>query len=190
MHLTEGLTGCAKYLAIRQMLQHAASSLPHGSFAHDLCRKHPPSIKIKLHIQRTVKHNIQVFKQNVATRMMYESFQNKCYKLFFVVALMAYPSASTRSLRIYQCDPIGDKFYLARDLSIECFDTEWNGKYSKRRRSNVAVIIVRIIFISSFLFYCLLLNHSFPINPNKITNCFQLILSITTSQLHCSCVAF
>ena len=126
MHLTEGLTGCAKYLAIRQMLQHAASSLPHGSFAHDLCRKHPPSIKIKLHIQRTVKHNIQVFKQNVATRMMYESFQNKCYKLFFVVALMAYPSASTRSLRIYQCDPIGDKFYLARDLSIECFDTEWN----------------------------------------------------------------
>ena len=30
------------------------------------------------------------------------------------------------------------------------------GKYSKRRRSNVAVIIVRIVFISSFLFYCLL----------------------------------
>ena len=28
------------------------------------------------------------------------------------------------------------------------------GKYSKRRRSNVAVIIVRVIFINSFLFYC------------------------------------
>ena len=28
------------------------------------------------------------------------------------------------------------------------------GKYSKRRRSNVAVIIVRILFIGSFLFYC------------------------------------
>ena len=38
---------------------------------------------------------------------------------------------------------------------------EKNGKYSKRRRSNVAVIIERIVFISSFLFYCLLLNHSF-----------------------------
>ena len=35
------------------------------------------------------------------------------------------------------------------------------GKYSKRRRSNVAVIIIRIVCISSFLFYCLLLNHSF-----------------------------
>ena len=48
------------------------------------------------------------------------------------------------------------------------------GKYSKRRRSNVAVIIVKSIFISAFLFYCLLLNHSFSTNPNKITNCFKL----------------
>ena len=48
------------------------------------------------------------------------------------------------------------------------------GKYSKRRRSNVAVIIVRIVFIGSFLFGCLLLNHSFPTNPNSITNCFEL----------------
>ena len=59
-----------------------------------------------------------------------------------------------------------------------------DGKYSKRRRSNVAVIIVRIIFISPFLFYCLLCNHSFQTNPNRTTNCFQLLLSITTYQLH------
>ena len=45
------------------------------------------------------------------------------------------------------------------------------GKYSKRRRSNVAVIIVRIV---SFLFCCLFLDHSFPTNPNRITNCFKL----------------
>ena len=49
------------------------------------------------------------------------------------------------------------------------------GKYSKRRRSNVAVIVVRIVFTSSFLFYCLLLNHSFPTIPNKITNCFNYL---------------
>ena len=48
------------------------------------------------------------------------------------------------------------------------------GKYSKRRRCNVAVIIVRVIFISSFPFYCLLYNHSFQTNPNRITNCFKL----------------
>ena len=64
------------------------------------------------------------------------------------------------------------------------------GKYSKRRRSNVAVIIVRKVFIGSFLFYCLLLNHSFQTNPNSITNCFKLFSLFTTLQLHCSCVAF
>ena len=57
---------------------------------------------------------------------------------------------------------------------------ETSGKYSKRRRSNVAVIIVRIVFIGSFLFYCLLLNHSFQTNPNKITNCLKLFSIITT----------
>ena len=49
-----------------------------------------------------------------------------------------------------------------------------NGKYSKRCRSNIAVIIDRVVFISPLPFYCLLLNHSFPTNPNKITNCFKL----------------
>jgi len=52
----------------------------------------------------------------------------------------------------------------------------------------VAVIVVRIVFISSFLFYCLLLNHSFPKNPNSVTNCFKLILSIynfTTTFAQC-----
>ena len=86
---------------------------------------------------------------------------------------------------------------------IEPTDGEWvyvcnqrphthDGKYSKRRRSNVAVIIVKVIFIRSFLFYCLLLNHSFPTNPNSVTNCLKLFLSITTLQLYnyiCSCVA-
>ena len=47
--------------------------------------------------------------------------------------------------------------------------------------SNVAVIHVRVIFISAFLFYCLLLNHSFPTNPNRITNCFKLILFYITT---------
>ena len=53
----------------------------------------------------------------------------------------------------------------------------------------IAVIIVRIFFITVFLFYCLLYNHSFQINPNSVTNCFKLFLSITTLQQRCSCVA-
>ena len=38
--------------------------------------------------------------------------------------------------------------------------------------AGVAVIIIRTVFIGSFLIYCLLLNHSFPTNLNSITNCF------------------
>ena len=53
------------------------------------------------------------------------------------------------------------------------------GKYSKRRRSNVAVIIVRILFIGSFLFCCLLLTHTFSTNPNRILlTAFNLFFSI------------
>merc|ERR1711990_482061 len=50
------------------------------------------------------------------------------------------------------------------------------------------VIIVRIVFIHSFLFYWLLSSHRFPTNPNSFTNCFKPILFLL--QLHCSCVAF
>ena len=64
------------------------------------------------------------------------------------------------------------------------------GKYSSDAVSkcscNVAVTIVRIVFISQFLFYCLLLNHSFPTNPNRITNCFQLFSLFTTYNYICS----
>ena len=40
-----------------------------------------------------------------------------------------------------------------------------DGKYSKRRRSNVAVIIDRIVFVSSFLFCCLLLKSQLSNKP-------------------------
>ena len=37
-----------------------------------------------------------------------------------------------------------------------------------KSNAGAAVIIVRTIFISAYLFYCLLLNHSFPTNPNSV----------------------
>ena len=53
-----------------------------------------------------------------------------------------------------------------------------------RRRSNVAVIIVRVIFISSFLFYCLFYNYSFQTKPNSVTNCFKLFFLLQLYKLH------
>ena len=43
-----------------------------------------------------------------------------------------------------------------KDLQSIKRESGRGGKYSKRRRSNVAVIIVGVILIGSFLFYCLL----------------------------------
>ena len=71
-------------------------------------------------------------------------------------------------------DYIAPEVLSQRGYGKECDWWSLGGKYSKRRRSNVAVMIVRVISISSFLFYCLLLNLSFPTNPNRITNCFKL----------------
>jgi chromosome segregation ATPase len=49
---------------------------------------------------------------------------------------------------------------------------------------NVAAIIVTVIFIGAFFFYCLLCNHSFQTNPNKMTNCFQLFSLLQLYKLH------
>ena len=50
----------------------------------------------------------------------------------------------------------------------------------------VVVIIVKMIFMSSFFFYCLLCNHSFQTNPNSTTNLcklFNYICSMRSSFL-------
>ena len=47
----------------------------------------------------------------------------------------------------------------------------------------LVVIIVKIIFIRSFLFYCLLCNHSFKSNPNTVTNLSKLFNYIAPASL-------
>ena len=89
-------------------------------------------------------------------------------------------------------DPIGHTTILLSDI-IENGEERRKkvfeligGKYSKATLwANVAVIIVRVIFMSSFLFYYLLLNHSFRTNPNSVTNCFKFF---SVLQLY-NCIA-
>ena len=56
-----------------------------------------------------------------------------------------------------------------------------------KRRANVAVVIVRVIFISFFLCCCLFYNLSFQTNPNSVTYCFKLfsLLQLTTTFAQC-----
>ena len=56
---------------------------------------------------------------------VFNKYQNKVYKILFWVLLLSYPSTSTRALRIFQCEPIGDHYYLARDYTQKCFVGVW-----------------------------------------------------------------
>ena len=69
-------------------------------------------------------------------------------------------------------------FRSPKEETQSIFSDASTGKYK-------LIIIVRIFFITLFLFYCLLCYHSFPTNPNRIINCFKLfsLLQLTTTLL-------
>ena len=86
----------------------------------------------------------------------------------FRFALQLCGQNRNNGLQIYRAQ-LSDIETRCNDISgeIEASSNDETRKYSKRRRSNVAVIIVRIVFISSFLFYCLLLKHNFSNKPKQ-----------------------
>ena len=114
--------------------------------------------------------DFEAFLSVIATYMKVEQLDQKVEEDYLTICGLTEKEAHQVEVRI------------ARRSSLSLSDP---GKYSKRRRSNVAVIIVRIVFISSFLFYCLLSNHIFQTNPNRITNCSKLfaLLQLTTTLL-------
>ena len=63
-------------------------------------------------------------------------------------------------------DFVKEKWHICSLPLVSINSCTKNKVRKQRRRSNVVIRIVRVIFISSFLFVCLLLNHSFPTNPN------------------------
>ena len=87
-----------------------------------------------------------------------------------VTIIDSVPSNACLRLLLVDLDHVDElpiKHQFRKQLHLAKFPIIGSLVRKKRRRSNVAVIIVRIVFISSFLFYCLLLNHSFPTNPQQ-----------------------
>ena len=107
------------------MLSKATSSLPYSSPSHFDCRSDPPKWKSDLMLKRTIRHNIIEIRKRVCFRVNFNKYQNKVYKILFWVLLLAYPSTSTRTLRVFQCEPIGKSFFLARDYTQKCFEGIW-----------------------------------------------------------------
>ena len=107
------------------MLSKATSSLPYSAPSHYECRSDPPSWKSQMMLKRTIRHNVIAVRTRVGIRVYFNKYQNKVYKILFWVLLLSYPSTSTRALRIFQCEPIGDDYYLARDYTQKCFVGVW-----------------------------------------------------------------
>ena len=78
--------------------------------------------------------------------------------------------ASPQIVNVSSVPTVGGEMLISAHnvgTSVDGLIVTVDGKYSKRRTSNVAVIIVRVLFISAFLSYCLLLNHSFSTNTKQ-----------------------
>ena len=57
--------------------------------------------------------------------MNYKTYRNKCIKLAFFLLLLFYPSVSKNILSVFNCEEIGEKWYLMRDRQVQCFTESW-----------------------------------------------------------------
>ncbi|KAL4170016.1 hypothetical protein KRP22_010925 [Phytophthora ramorum] len=76
-------------------------------------------------LDRTVRSNLRVWQARVKLRMNYLTYRNKCLKLYCWMALFLYPSVSKTILTVYNCQEVGDVFYLVADRRLVCYHGQW-----------------------------------------------------------------
>ncbi|KAG2864518.1 hypothetical protein PC113_g4493 [Phytophthora cactorum] len=76
-------------------------------------------------LDRTIRSNLRVWQARVKLRMNYLTYRNKCLKLYCWMALFLYPSVSKTILTIYNCQEVGDVFYLVVDRRLVCYNGQW-----------------------------------------------------------------
>lgn len=84
------------------------------------------STMLKPHqLKKIIHRNKMRLAERVIIRLNYMNYVNKCWKLFFWVLLLIYPTISMRIMRLFHCEQIGVRNLLVRDLSLECFTRKW-----------------------------------------------------------------
>lgn len=76
-------------------------------------------------LERTVRSNLRVWQARMKLRMNYLTYRNKCLKLYCWIALFLYPTVSKTILAIFNCQEIGDVYYLVQDRRIVCYNSTW-----------------------------------------------------------------
>ena len=102
-------------------------------------------------IQEIVRHNTRIWRQRILERMNHIRYENKLWKLLFWMLLLSYPSISVRVVSFFNCKEIGHSFYLAKDLSLMCFDTAW-ALYTPVA---ITALVVYVAGVPSLFFYVL-----------------------------------
>lgn len=86
--------------------------------------------------QVIIRTNVAVWKKRILLRMNHINFNNKTFKLFFWMLLLAYPSVSVRVMRIFNCREFGftskqgdviSEHRIAQFLETPCYDSTWDG---------------------------------------------------------------
>ncbi|KAJ0393798.1 hypothetical protein P43SY_001238 [Pythium insidiosum] len=72
-----------------------------------------------------VRSNLRLFRARVRLRLNFQTFKNRCMKLFFWVLLLFYPELSQRAVGMFYCDEIGKSYYMSRDKSSLCYHGQW-----------------------------------------------------------------
>lgn len=85
-------------------------------------KNHPLSGAI---LERTIRSNLRVWQARVKLRMNYLTYRNRCLKLYCWIALFLYPSISKTILTIFNCQEVGDTYYLVADRRLICYNSTW-----------------------------------------------------------------
>ncbi|DBA01331.1 TPA: hypothetical protein N0F65_001836 [Lagenidium giganteum] len=99
---------------------------PHLGVFHSVHKVCPSSNVLSGTIlERTVRSNLRVWQARVKLRMNYLTYRNKCLKLYCWIALFLYPTVSKTILMIFNCQEVGNTWYMVVDRRIICYNKSW-----------------------------------------------------------------
>jgi hypothetical protein len=79
------------------------------------------------HATKVMKNNLRVYRQRVRIQLHLGVFLGKVYRMFFWVLIVCYLPVSSSVLSFFRCVEVGEKWYIAADLSAQCYTPVWNG---------------------------------------------------------------
>ncbi|KDO29141.1 hypothetical protein SPRG_05384 [Saprolegnia parasitica CBS 223.65] len=75
--------------------------------------------------RQVIRTNLRLWQARLRLRLNFQTYCNKCWKIFFWLALVFYPAVSKKILDLFNCLEIGAGFHLVADMDYLCYSSEW-----------------------------------------------------------------